>query len=214
MGSCGPCPDSRRPAGIPAAVSSPAASIDPETNEPYSIYSTQYRDWAARQDRPVLTSEHAQRVEHIEYGVRTHSEARKLLGDGVAQGVVRCEYRAIPCQSRLDWISADHGPRGLGHLRQPALGGHDVADQRCRPPTGLRARHDLADRGGRPARPHHCRGEPSPPSLAASGLSVGASCRRPARKYEAAMDRFKRCHESNHWPTGYEKLRVLTATGF
>ena len=37
--------------------------------------------------------------------VREHAVARDLLAEGIAEGVVRCEYAGHRCQARIDWIN-------------------------------------------------------------------------------------------------------------
>jgi len=186
--------------------------VNPQTNEPYSIYSSEYRDWAAGQDRTVLTNEQAQTVEHIDYGVRMHAEARKLLANGVAQGVVRCEYRGMACQSRLDWVSPSQGLVGLA-----------VCDSLSWLDTTLRIGgfvHRLAFEHGLIAQiteanlpVHVIAVEKRAPHRCGVWFVSGRLVQKARKENDQAIDRFKHCRDKDHWPTGYETLRVLTPNG-
>jgi hypothetical protein len=50
-------------------------------------------------------------VEQMAAAVKGHALAHELLADGVAEGVVRCEYAQFQCQARIDWINPrlEHG---------------------------------------------------------------------------------------------------------
>lgn len=187
--------------------------VNARTSEPFSSYSPEYRDWAASQDRTVLTPEEAKQVEHIEYGIRMHAEARKLLADGVAQGVVRCEYRGLPCQSRTDWVSSSQG-----------LVGVVICDSLNWLDSSLRyggAVHRLVFESSLIASLtdatlpiHIIAAEKRAPHRCGVWFVSGRMVQKARKENEAAIDRFKGCRDSDRWPTGYEAVRTLAPFGF
>ena len=187
--------------------------VDPKTGKPYDEYSREFREWAGFQHRIVLTPEQAQRIEHIEYGVRMHPEARRLLADGVAQGVVRCDYRGVSCQSRLDWISPTQGLVGM--VVCDGLTWLDVTLRSNGVVHHLAFEQALISRIAEADLPVHVIAvEKRAPHRCGVWLVSKRLVRKARKENEAAIDRFKRCRNNDHWPTGYEKLRVLAPVGF
>jgi hypothetical protein len=187
--------------------------LKPRTNEPFSIYSTEYRDWAESQDRAVLTPDEATQVEHIECGIRMHAEARKLLADGVAEGVVRGEYRGVSCQSRTDWINPNLGLVGLVigdslSWLESTLRYSDIINR-------LAFEHGLISELADADLPVHIIStEKRAPHRCGVWFVSDRLVQKVRKKNEQALDRFRRCRAEDDWPTGYEKLRVLNPVSF
>lgn len=175
---------------------------------PCSRYSSEFEEWAAAQDRPVIGHERMRLIENLHDSVRGHRLAGKLLSCGVAGGVGRTTYHGLACQGRIEWLNPRAGLVGLqttgdlgwfdceakasGHV-------HDMAFLRALVfqvtgqilPTFLIA---VETRW-----PHRC-----------GVWAIGKGVLRAAQKEnEQTMERLAECRRLNQWPTGYEKLRTI-----
>lgn len=181
--------------------------VNPKNGERYSNYSTEYRDWAASQKKIVLTDEQAQMIEQIDFSVRAHPHANNLLSDGVAQGVVRTEYRGLSCQTRIDWLSSQHGIVSVvlrsnfiwpeSHLRNGVV--HRLAFQR-----GLISEYAAGD-----IPVHIIAVEKSAPYRCGVWNVSPRLLRQSQKEITAAIERLKLCLQNDHWPSGYEEIQVL-----
>ncbi|MCZ2098802.1 MAG: PD-(D/E)XK nuclease-like domain-containing protein [Anaerolineae bacterium] len=187
--------------------------INPQTGKPYDKRSKAFAEWAERQGKPVLGVDDVQLVEHLRAGVMAHDGAREILASGVAEGVVRAEYRGVPCQIRLDWFNPDLGlglvdlktadsldwfeadARRFGYAHQLAFYRAVFAAAAGKAPLDVPV-HLIAVEKKEPFR---------------CGLwRVGEDVLATAQKdNEAAIDRLKRCLQAGTWPTGYEQVRAF-----
>ena len=83
--------------------------INPRTGEVYGSTTKAFAEWAAAQGKAVLTVAQFDLVENMADGVRQNGAARDLLSEGIAEGVVRREYRDIPAQIRMDFFDPHRG---------------------------------------------------------------------------------------------------------
>ena len=90
--------------------------INPRTGKPFGSNTKKFSEWAERLGKPVLSDDQAALVEQMAASVKAHIFAAELLAEGVAERVVRCEYRGHTCQARLDWINP-LPDRGLTDLK-------------------------------------------------------------------------------------------------
>lgn len=187
--------------------------VDPRTGEPCSRFSTEFQKWAEEQDKPVLHHEQAELIEQLDYGVRSHPAARDLLGEGVAHGVVRCNYRDVPCQARLDWLNPHCGLMGLFVCR--CLDSVD-STLRYSGPTHEMAfqRSLLAVVMGKLVPVYIVGVEKEPPHRCGIWQLSRRLLGRAQRENDSALTRLKRCRELDHWPTGYERIRTLAPIAF
>jgi len=182
--------------------------VNPRTGEPYGPRTKAYAEWAAAQDKAVLTGDQYGLVASLAAGVDAHPLAVELLADGVPEGVVRAEYCGLPCQSRLDffnpargiidlktcddldWFEAD--ARRYGYAHQFAFYQAMVMQA-----TGVEFPvHVIAVEKKEPFR---C-------GVWVMDDQVLAHARR---ENEAAVERLRQCGISGAWPTGYEERRVF-----
>lgn len=182
---------------------------NPATGKPYHPRSKEHQDWARLQSRPVLTDCQAALIEEMAAGVSRHPAAQELLSDGVAEGVIRCDYRGAPCQARLDWLSPSRGlvdlktcedldgferdARVFGYVHQMAFYRALLTLQTDR----LFAVHLIAVEK---REPYRCGVWRIDPRLLAAA----------ERDNELAIDRLLQCHRDDCWTTGYESVRVLS----
>ena len=186
--------------------------INPKNGQRYGIYSTEYSNWAASQTKIILTDEQARLIEQLDFSIRSHAHANNLLSEGVAQGVVRTEYRDLPCQTRINWLSSKHGIVGIelrsnfiwpeSHLRNGVV--HRLTFQR-----------DLiAEFAARDIPVHIVVVEKGIPHRCGVWNVSPALLRRSQKENIATIERFKRCLQNDQWPSGYEDIRFLKPSSF
>lgn len=182
--------------------------INPRTGQPFGQGTKAWTEWAEAQARPVLTDDQHELVAELAASVRSHSIAANLLHDGVAEGVVRADYLGIACQARLDWVAPNHGvvdlktcddltwfeadARRFGYVFQLAF---------------YRAMVQLAARVLLPI--HLIAVEKKPPFRCGVWRVEPEILTHAQRANEAAMKRLLACRRDDHWPTGYEDVRVF-----
>ncbi|KPL06513.1 hypothetical protein AMJ85_10335 [candidate division BRC1 bacterium SM23_51] len=90
--------------------------INPKTGQPFGSQTKAFAEWAERQGRPALSDSQAALIEQMAAAVQKHALAQHLLQDGIAEGVVRCQWFGEKCQARIDWISR-HAEIGIVDLK-------------------------------------------------------------------------------------------------
>jgi hypothetical protein len=83
--------------------------INPNTDRPYGENTQKFRDWAREQGKPAVSNEQYLLLCQLCTAVKGHAIAADLLAEGLAEGVLRAEYKTVQCQARLDWFSSRHG---------------------------------------------------------------------------------------------------------
>jgi len=182
--------------------------INPKTGAPFGSRTKAFQDWAETQGKPVLDDEQAALIESMYAAVRAHEHAALLLADGIAEGVVRAEYCGMPCQARLDWLNPARGivdlktcdnldwletdARSFGYAHQMAFYRSVLA---C--VIGL-------------VLPVHLIAVEKREPFRAGVWRMGEQVLGIVRKEnEEAIERLKACRDRDHWPTGYEDIRVF-----
>jgi hypothetical protein len=181
---------------------------NPKTGEPFGSRTKAFQDWAEAQGKPVLTDEQAALIESVNASVRAHTHAAALLADGVAEGVVRADYCGVPCQSRLDWLNPQ---RGIVDLKTC-----DNLDWLQMDARTYEYAHQLAFYRAVVARvieqvlPVHLIAVEKREPFRTGVWRMGEDVLGIAQKdNETAIERLKVCRERDHWPTGYEEIRVF-----
>jgi len=184
--------------------------INPRTGQPFGSQTKAFAEWAEKQSRPVLSDAHAAMVEQMAAAVKGHALAHELLADGVAEGVVRCEYAQFQCQARIDWINPrlEHGIvdlkttdeldsfefalRALGYV-------HQVAFYRAL----------VAIAGGHLLPVHIVAVEKREPFRVGVWRIAPEVLDQAQAQNEEAMAELRRCRATGNWFPRYEELRVL-----
>jgi len=187
--------------------------INEKTGQPYGITTKTFAEWAAAQGKPVLTEEQTSLIEQMAAGVLSHDLARQLLAKGVAEAVVRTEWRGVFCQIRLDffsqlpgaaivdlktaddltWFEAD--ARRYGYSHQLAFYRSVLAEAAQVDPRELPVSLIAVEKK-----------EPFRAGVWRIGQDVLAVAQK---ENEEAVKRLMRCRENAFWPTGYEDLRTI-----
>jgi len=183
--------------------------INPKTNKPFGSNTKAFAEWARAQGKPVLSHDQVELIEQMASGAAMNDEAVDLLLYGRSEGVVRAEYCGAACQARIDWLHPHRGivdfktcddltwfeadARRYGYHRQMAFYRAVLAQ----PLDGLLVPvHLVAVEKKEPFRCGVWR-------VSDDTLAIAQ------RENEAAIRRLVVCRERNHWPTGYEEIRVL-----
>jgi len=184
--------------------------INPKTGKPFGSGTKAFAEWAATVGKPVLADDQAALVEQMAASVRDHVFARELLADGVAEGVVRCEYAGHACQARIDWLNPVEG-RGLVDLKtcdrldcfELDIGAFGYVYQLAfyRALVGIASGEDV---------PVHIiaveKREPFRCGVWQLSERVLGQARR---ENEQAMSELARCRATAVWPTRFESLRLF-----
>ncbi len=183
--------------------------INPKTGKPYGAATKAFAEWAVAQGRPVLSHDQVELIEQMASGVAMSVEAVDLLLYGRSEGVVRAEYCGTLCQIRIDWVHPHRGivdfktcddltwfesdARRYGYHRQMAFYRAVLAQ----PLAGLLV-------------PVHLIAVEKKEPFRCGVWLVGEDTLAIAqRENEAAIRRLLACRAQDHWPTGYEEIRVL-----
>ena len=184
--------------------------INPKTGEMFGSTTKAYAEWAAAQGKAVLTVQQFDLVENMADGVRANGMAVDLLSEGIAEGVVRCDYREIPAQIRMDWLDAHCGiadlktcddltwfeadARRYGYVYQMAFYRAVLAQV-----IGIQMPVYLI--GIEKREPYRC----------GVWKITDDTLAQAQKENEAAIERLKRCVATDTWPSGYEEVRVFDA---
>lgn len=184
--------------------------INPRTGQPFGSDTRVFAEWADKQSKPVLSDSQAALVEQMAAAVKDHAIARKLLAEGVAEGVVRGAYANFHCQARIDWISSIDGG-GIVDLK--------TADEIDTFELSMRAfgylhqvafyRALVAAVSGHVLPVHIVAVEKREPFRCGVWRIVPAVLDEAQRDNEQAMTDLRRCRESGAWFTRYESLRLV-----
>lgn len=182
--------------------------INEKTGLPFGPNTKAFAEWADQHGKSVLTEAQHGLVRSMAASVRRHEFAQSLLADGVAEGVVRAEYCGVRCQSRLDWLDPHQGIVDLktcddltwfeADARRFGYG-NQVAFYRA----------VLARVIGVPMPAHFIAVEKKEPYRCGVWKVTENTLGAAQRENEAAIERLKRCRDSNEWPTGYEDCRFF-----
>ncbi len=184
--------------------------VNPRTGKPFGSSTKAFAEWAAQQGRPVLSDEHAALVEQMGAAVHDHLVARDLLHEGVAEGVVRCEYAGHRCQARIDWINPVED-RGIVDLK--------TADELDSFELAIRAfgylyqlafyRAVIAEASGHVLPVHIIAVEKREPFRCGVWKIAPNVLDQAQHENEEAMTDLRRCRESGNWFTRFESLRQI-----
>jgi hypothetical protein len=183
--------------------------VNPKTDKPFGTNTKAFAEWAEAQGKPVLSHDQVQLIEQMASGVAVNTEAVDLLLHGRAEGVVRNEYCGTPCQIRIDWVHPHRGivdfktcddltwfesdARRYGYHRQMAFY-RAILARAC---------------GNQPVPVHLVAVEKREPFRCGVWRISDDTLAIAERENAAAIRRWLDCHQRDHWPTGYEEVRVL-----
>jgi hypothetical protein len=183
--------------------------INPQTGKPYGATTQAFRAWADAQGKPVLSHEQAELIEQMAAGVVMNDLAVELLLHGRSEGVVRVKYCNTPCQIRVDWL---HPHRGIVDFKTcDDLSWFEADAKRYGYHKQMAFyRAVLAEAlDGLEVPVHLVAIEKKEPFRCGVWCVSDETLAFARRENEAAIRRFLNCRKQDHWPTGYEEIRML-----
>ncbi len=182
--------------------------VNPKTGLPYGPNTKAASEWAAAQNKEVLSEDQYELIQAMSLSVKQHECAQELLSDGVAEGVARADYRGLPCQIRMDWFDPHQGIVDLktcddltwfeADARRYGYG-HQLAFYRA----------VLAQVIGVAMPTFFIAVEKKEPFRCGVWKLTDNTLSAAQQENEAAIQRLKRCRDLNQWPTGYEECRFF-----
>ena len=182
--------------------------INPRTGESYGRNTKAFAEWAATQEREIISGKDFSFLLKLQRGVWLHPLASELLADGIAEGVVRAEYCSVPCQIRMDWFGMKSGLvdlktcdslrwfesdcRRYGYIQQLAF-----------------YRAILRIVTGKNFPVHIIAVEKNEPFSAGVWKLTDELLDLAELSNKSALERFRACCISGVLPTGYEDLRII-----
>ncbi len=182
--------------------------INPRTQKPFGSTTKAFKEWAVEQGRPVLSNEQVELIENMSSGVAMNDEAVDLLLYGRSEGVVRVDYCGTPCQIRIDWL---HPHRGIIDLKTTADLTWFENDARKRRYHNQLAFYQavLAEVIGEHVPVYIVAVEKIEPYRCGVWWINDDTLAIARRENEAAIRRIKTAWERDHFPTGYENMRII-----
>lgn len=182
--------------------------INPKTGAPFGPNTKAFAEWSEQIGKSVLSTDHARLVEGMADSVRNHALANELLGSGIAEGVIRRDYQDLPSQIRLDWFSPEYGIVDLKTTDN--LKWFEADARRFGYAYQLAFYRSIAQLAlGQELPVHLIAVEKREPFRCGVWVVPGQSLDIAERENEAAIERLRNCMATDHWPTGYEDLRVF-----
>lgn len=185
--------------------------INPKTQKPFGSGTkafAEFRERAEAEGKAVLSHEQVELIEQMAAGVMMHDEAADLLLHGRSEGVVRAEYCGTPSQIRIDWL---HPHRGLVDLKTTAdLTWFENETKRRRYHNQLAFYQAVLAQVIDQYVPVHLIAIEKIEPFRCGVWHVSDNTLAIARREnEAAIHRLLACQANDHWPTGYEEIRLL-----
>lgn len=182
--------------------------INPKTGDPFGSKTKAFTEWAAQQEREVISGKDFNFILKLQTGVWLHPTASELLTEGIAEGVVRADYCGVPCQIRMDFFSPKFGLvdlktcdslrwfesdcRRYGYIFQLAF-----------------YRAVIRKVLGRDVPVHIIAIEKNEPFSAGVWKLTSEVLDLAELSNKAALERFRACCATGAWPTGYEDIRII-----
>lgn len=182
--------------------------INPKTNKPFGTNTKAFSEWAAAQNKPVLSHDQVELIEQMVSGVSMNDEAVSLLLYGRAEGVARAEYCGVPCQIRIDWV---HPNRGIVDLKTcDDLTWFESDAKRFRYASQMAFYQSvLAQLIGEYVPVYIVAIEKKEPFRCGVWRVSDDTLGIARGENETAIRQLILCRKTGRWPTGYEEVRIL-----
>jgi exodeoxyribonuclease VIII len=182
---------------------------NPTTGCPYKKNTKAFSEWAESHGKPGIHYDELKLLINMHSRVVGHSIANELLAEGMAEGVLRANYCGEPCQIRIDWANPERD--AIVDLKTTAdLDRFEYDATKYRYAHQMAFYHAiLAQAIGRNVSAYLIAIEKQPRHRCGVWLVTANKLAVARRENEAAIQRLQQCRAKDHWPTGYEDLRVL-----
>ena len=81
--------------------------VNERTGKPFGRDTAKFREWAAEQKKPTISTEEFSMILKMADAVRGHDIAKELFSSGIAEGTVRTKFYSTNIQARLDWFDPE-----------------------------------------------------------------------------------------------------------
>lgn len=184
--------------------------INPKTGEPYGKQTKAFKDWAAEQEKVIITESEFDFLQQLQNSVWNHAKAMELLNGCYREGTVRSEYLGEPVQIRMDAFN----PSNLTITDLKTCDNLDYFKNDCfkygyaEQMAFYQEVFSLASGGVRPSvwliavekrLPYRC----------GVWQISDALLEQAKANNERGIEELKACREQNVWPTRYEDVRTL-----
>ena len=185
--------------------------INEKTGKPYGQNTKAFSEWSAAQGKNVLTDDQAVVVEQMYASVCGHDRAASLLEDGFAEGVVRARHLDVECQVRPDWMTIVGGHGAIVDLKTcDDLDWFEADARRYGYVHQLAFYRSVIWQVTGELLPIHLIAVEKKEPFRSGVWIVGQDILAIAQQdNENAMKRLRQCVQTDHWPTGYEEVRVF-----
>jgi len=182
--------------------------INPQTQKPFGSTTKAFSAWAADQGKPVLSHDQVDLIEKMAAGVSMNDAAVELILYGRAEGVVRETYCGVLCQARLDWVHPHKGVVDLKTTSDLMWFENDAKRRRYHNQLAF-YQAVLAEVIGQYVPVHLIAIEKAEPFRCGVWRIGDDTLAIARRENEAAITRLRAATEIDHFPTGYEEIRLL-----
>jgi hypothetical protein len=185
--------------------------INEKTGKPYGSYTKAFAEWSASQGKDVLTEDQAVLVEQMYASVCGHDRAALLLENGIAEGVVRTRHLDTECQARPDWLTLHNGHAAIIDLKTcDDLDWFESDARRFGYAHQLAFYRSVIWQVIDELLPVHIIAVEKKDPFRTGVWIVSQDVLSLAQaENESAMRRLRQCVQTDHWPTGYEEVRVF-----
>jgi hypothetical protein len=143
-------------------------------------------------------------------GLSMNDKAVDLLLYGRAEGVLRADYCGMSCQCRYDWLHPHAGVVDLKTCDDLTWFESDARKYRYINQLAF-YQAVLAEVIGELVPVHIVAVEKKEPYRCGVWVISDEALHMARQENQAAIKRLLLCREHNHWPTGYEDIRLLSA---
>jgi len=182
--------------------------FNPRTDKPFGKDTNAFRDWSRDLGKPGVHYDDLAGIENMASGVAMNDEAVELLQYGRGEGVVRTDYCETPCQIRIDWLHPRKGIVDLKTARDLDRFEFDAKQRRYHHQLAF-YQAVLAEVVGVLAPVYLIAVEKIEPFRCGVWRLSDETLATARRENETAIRRLRRAWEVDHFPTGYEVVRVL-----
>jgi hypothetical protein len=185
--------------------------INPKTKKPFGKDTQAFRGWAKAQGLPGVHYDDVDLIENLASGVSMNDEAVDLLLYGRSEGVVRATYCDAPCQIRIDWLHPHRGIVDLKTCKDLSEFESDAVKYHYSNQLAF-YRSILSKEIGYMVPVYIVAVEKKEPYRCGVWQLSEDSLDRARQENAAAIKRLNAYKLVDHWPTGYESIRMLKAS--
>ena len=184
--------------------------VNDKTGKPFGVATKAYTDWleAEALGREVLSPSDYDLVVNMHRAVSLHGEACNLLQEGTPEGVIRTEISGVPVQTRMDWFNPTAGIidlKTIGDL-------DDFGEQFDKFNYGIQFAfyQMVAEEALGQCLPFYAVVVEKAPTHRVGVFTVNThTLERYRREVERHIERYADSMRADHWPTGYETIRMI-----